>query len=147
VGLTQFEKDSIPKDFQQQDCYQSILEYIKHYIPDWEVAIKEARKDGTTSTSRLDGADFNVRLAKALPEAGESSTADQDYVMGQVIYGKFEDFYLDIDNRGTKIGAYAHRYFELRCGQDSPNDEVRNSMSTSVLYEKFGMHHEKLTEK
>jgi hypothetical protein len=146
MGLQQFEIDSVPREYDLNDCYRAIYSFVMDYIPQWKNKIHEVQTNRETSERLLAGAKFNLRLCEQLPAPDQATTKDMDYVAGQVIYGKFEGFYHEQNTNGIKVAAYAHRYFELRCGTMLPDEETRRSMKSSRLYSEFGMHHERLEE-
>ena len=78
-----------------------------------------------------------LELVEFLPIPSESSSADRDFVFGEVISMLMEWSYQQLDEDGVSLGTYAHRALEIKYEKGFNDDAYQNNKKHSYLYSKF----------
>ena len=70
-------------------------------------------------------------LVSALPPSKTVSDADMDFVFGEVIFGRFEEFYIEKDEAGIKLSEYANHGVSKKYGKGIHEDAFTASRHRS----------------
>ena len=72
-----------------------------------------------------------------MPVPGKETSADRDFIFGEVIYMLMEWSYHQEDGYGIKIAAYAHVALDKKYAGAIQNKDFNSNRSKSVLFDRF----------
>lgn len=116
------------ENLSEKECYQRIYDWYK--------------TEGLKKALLLETSVYNqtsIVLMKQLPEPENANSNDQDFVFMQVLNGFLENGFHQEDSFDIKMAAYAEFAFQKKYFVDRPfeNEEIKNSISASKLFESF----------
>lgn len=130
MGLSQDDLNKLPIDITPRECYKRIYQWHKMYGTE-KIQTKKVSPEYKNAY---------LQFLDRIPDPTNASKDDMNLVFDEVITMLLEWSYIEIDEYGIKIAAYAHRALKIQYGDYDAfnNQNFRNSMQKSDLYPEFG---------